>query len=204
MEKFDKLRISLKYWLLGMSQIDKDFLKCVEALEFASKFHTGVRKDGITPEFEHQLTITHYLRTLMGSFKYPSETLCVSLLHDTPEDYDISFDDISNKFGSRVSRSTELITKFYKGHKKTNEEYFSGIASDEIASICKGGDRIHNLQSMVGVFSKEKQIEYIKEAEEFILPAIRKAKHNFPSQEMAYENIKLMMNSQIQLIKSTL
>jgi len=203
MNKYEKLKVSLRYWLLGMSQSNPDYIKCVEALEFASKFHTGTRKDGVTPEFEHQLVITHYIRTLINNLEFPVETICSSLLHDVPEDYDVSFEEITSKFGLTTSISTEKLTKFYRGVKKSNEVYFKGIAEDPIASIIKGGDRIHNLQSMVGVFSKSKQEEYVKEAEQWILPAIKQARRNFPKQEVAYENIKLMMNSQIELIKYT-
>jgi len=201
MNKFEKLKISLRYYLLGASKTDKEFLKCIEALEFASSFHRGLRKDGITPEFEHQLVISHYIRTLINNLEYPCETIITTLLHDVPEDYDVGFDEISNKFGSRSAKSIELLTKFHRGHKKSNDEYFHGISEDPIASICKGGDRIHNLQTMVGVFDNQKQEEYVKEAEEWILPCIKKARRFFPSQELAYENIKLLMESQLQLIK---
>ena len=33
------------------------------------------------------------------------------MLHDVPEDYSISFDEINNKFGSMVSNSVEKLTK---------------------------------------------------------------------------------------------
>lgn len=203
MNRYDKLKISLRYWLLGMSQSNPDYLKCVDALEYAAKIHTGTRKDGVTPEFEHQLVITHYLRTLINTFEYPVETICASLLHDIPEDYDVGFDEITSLFGITISVATEKLTKFHRGHKKTNEEYFEGISNNPISSLVKGGDRIHNLQSMIGVFSKEKQEQYIIEAEQWILPAIKKARKQFSKQEPAYQNIKLLMESQIQLIKST-
>lgn len=203
MNKYEKIKISLRYWLLGMAQSNLEYLKCVEALEFASKFHTGMRKDGVTPEFEHQLVITHYIRSLINNLMYPVETICTSLLHDVPEDYDVSFEEITDKFGNRVSNSVEKLTKFHRGHKKTNEVYFDGISKDPIASICKGGDRIHNLQSMVGVFNIQKQKDYILEAEDWILPALKEARRLFPQQELAYENVKLMMKSQIELIKFT-
>lgn len=203
MTKHDKLKISLRYWLLGMAQSNPDYMKCVDALEFAASFHTGKRKDGVTPEFEHQLVIAHYIRTLTNNLEFPWEAICVSLLHDVSEDYDVSFDELTNRYGQRVSNSTEKMTKTFRGSKKTNEVYFDGIAHDVNASVCKGGDRIHNLQSMIGAFTKEKQVSYIEEAEVHIIPAIKIARRIFPKQELAYENIKLVMGSQIQLIKST-
>lgn len=203
MKTNEKLKISLRYWLLGLAHADKDFVCCVNALEYAASFHNGLRKDGKTPEFQHQLTIAHYLRTLMPSMEYPADTISVALLHDVPEDYHVGFDEITTKFGLKVSKSVELLTKSHRGSKKTNEEYFSGISNDPIASIVKGADRIHNLQSMLGVFTKEKQESYVQEAETWIIPALKTARRLYPSQELVYENMKLLMMSQIQLIKST-
>jgi len=203
MTRFEKLNITLRYWLLGISQKDKEYLKCLEAMEFAAKFHCGVRKDGVTPEFEHQLTIAHYVRTLIPHLIYPSETISTIFLHDVPEDYDVHSIEIENRFGKIVADATERLTKTFRGIKKTEEAYFGAIAECPIASIGKGGDRIHNLQTMVGVFKEEKQKEYIREAETKILPALKIARRNFPSQEPAYENVKLMMKSQIALLEAT-
>ncbi len=77
------------------------------------------------------------------------------------------------------------------------------MATDPIASIGKGGDRMHNLQSMIGVFTKDKQKNYVTEAENKIIPMLKLARRNFPQQELAYENIKLVLNTQMQLIKAT-
>jgi len=204
MGKFEKMKISLKYWLLGMSNFDKNYLKCVDALEFAALHHTGLRKDGKTHEFEHQITIAMYIRSISQNLINPWVAICVALLHDTAEDYDVTYEEIEFKFGREVRVSVEAMTKEYRGIKKTNDVYFTDISQDPHASVNKGADRIHNLQSMAGAFTKDKQREYIKEAEDHILPAIKKAKRLFPAQEMAYENIKLVMESQIQLIKLSL
>lgn len=197
----NKLSISLRYWLLGIAQSNKEYYRCVDALEYAASFHKGVRKDGETPEFQHQLTIAHYLRTLLPSLDHPADTICAALLHDVPEDYHIGFEEITERYGANVATAVELLTKVHRGNKKSNEEYFSGLAKNPIASIVKGADRIHNLQSMPGVFTKEKQQSYIEEAETWIIPALKTARRKFPTQELAYENIKLVMLSQIQLIK---
>jgi len=64
----------------------------------------------------------------------------------------------------------------------------------------KGADRIHNVQTMLGVFDLAKQQEYIHETEEYILPTLKEARRRFPHQEPAYENIKHMLQSQIELL----
>lgn len=204
MKHHDKMKVALRYWLLGASHSDSNYLICVDALEFASVFHNGKRKDGVTPEFAHQVTIANYLRTLVTSMDYPAETIAVALLHDVAEDYDVGFDELEMKFGNHVAKSVELLTKTHRGTKKSMESYFDGISKDPIASIVKGADRIHNLQSMSDVFTVDKKRAYLEEATEFIVPSLKTARRLFPSQEAAYENIKLVLTSQIELITLTL
>ncbi len=203
MDKNTKLQISLRYWLLGIAQSDPQYYKCIEAMEWASTFHTGLRKDGVTPEFVHQLTIGHYFRTIKDSLMYPAETITTAFLHDVPEDYDVSISEIQSRFGERVAQATWKLTKVHRGVKKSDDVYFGEMSEDAIASIGKGGDRVNNLQTMIGVFTKEKQIKYVDEAETKIKPMLKKARRLFPKQELAYENVKLIMNSQIELIKAT-
>lgn len=192
LNQYEKLQISLRYFLLG-----KEFYETARSLEFAAKYHTGFRKDGVTPELQHQVEIVHYLRTLLPSFIYPEDTLTSGVLHDTDEDYPESKPEIVKNFRPRVVRSTSLLNK----NGKTKEYYFSEIANDEIASIVKGADRIHNMQSMIGVFNCGKQIDYVAEVETYFLPMLKIARRNFPQQETAYENIKHVLVSQIELIK---
>ncbi len=53
-----KLLLDLRTWLYG-----KDYFLALDALEFASRYHRGLRKDGKTPEFFHQVFIVNYIRT---------------------------------------------------------------------------------------------------------------------------------------------
>lgn len=192
--QFEKLEISLRYFLLG-----REYYDAARALEFAKKYHTGVRKDGITPEIQHQIEIVHFLRTLLPSFIYPQEVLIAGFLHDTCEDYpEVTPEIIEKNFGSRVAHSVSLLNK----NGKVLPYYFEQIANDEIASIVKGADRIHNLQSMIGVFTPEKQMNYMLEVQEHFLPMLKAARRKFPQQEAAYENIKHLLNSQLELISA--
>jgi GTP pyrophosphokinase len=191
MNTYEKLKIALRYYLIG-----REYFRAADALEFAAEYHDGLRKDNVTPEFQHQIEITHYLRTL-PSLSQPENTLIAGILHDTREDYDVSDNMIRMRFGDDVADACELLNK----NGKTSEGYFDAIASNEIASIVKGGDRINNLQSMVGVFTIEKQLKYIVEVEHYFLPMLKKARRNFARQEPAYENIKFMLTSQLELLK---
>lgn len=188
MNQFEKLCVTLRYFLLG-----REYYMAADALEYAAKYHDGFRKDGVTPEFQHQIEIAHFMRTLLPSLMFPEDTIAAALLHDVPEDYGVSHAEIANRFGAKVGRAVFLMDK----HSNAN---FAAIGEDPIASIAKGGDRVHNLQSMQGVFTREKQLKYIAEARNDFLPMLKTARRLFPKQELAYENIKHMMNSQLELL----
>lgn len=197
MTSFEKRRISMRYWLLG-----RGYHKAVEAMEFAASYHTGTRKDVVTPEFDHQISIAHYVRTLIDALDHPEDTLCVVFLHDVREDFDVPDEVIRARFGDRVAEAVEAMTKTFRGVKKDPQTVFDAIAADPIASVVKGADRIHNHQTMVGVFTHEKQQGYIAETERFFLPMLKRARRSFPRLEPVYENIKHLLLSQIDLIKA--
>lgn len=174
-----------------------------EAFDLAMEHHTGTRKDGITPEIQHQISIGNYLRTLEPHLHNPENTFAAAFLHDVREDYFVPDETVRRLAGGDVADAVEFLTKIRPdGSKKDTQAYFDGIAGNDIASIVKLADRIHNLQSMIGVFRPEKQIEYAREAETYFVPMLKTARRKFPRQEPAYENAKLMLYSQIALIKA--
>ncbi len=63
-DEFTKSCIALRYWLLG-----RQWHLASEALEFAQAYHTGTRKDGVTPEMAHQVHVAHYQRTLAAALR---------------------------------------------------------------------------------------------------------------------------------------
>lgn len=202
MTSFEKLNISLRYWLLGASQSQPEYLLALDAMEFARGFHCGKRKDGLTPEFQHQLEIAQYLRTMQRSLLFPAQTLAVAFLHDVAEDYDIGFEELERRFGKQIAHSVQLLTKKHRGQHVPMSVYFERIAQDPIASAVKGADRVNNLQSMLGVFTLAKQLSYCQEVRDHFLPMLKTARRMFAAQEPAYENIKLMLRSQLALLSA--
>lgn len=197
-DNFEKKLLVLRYWLQG-----KEWFKALEALELGLSIHTGLRKDGKTREFEHQVVQALYAKTLVDQLLYPEETIITIILHDSPEDYDwVTYDMLEKKFGKFVADAIFRMAKKTNGIVKSEEKYFGDIAQCPICSFAKPVDRFHNLLSMDGVFSLSKQKEYIEETEKKILPLAKKGRRLFPSQEPAFENIKLVINQQIALYKS--
>ena len=191
MTKFEKLKLVLRYFLLG-----KEWYRAVDALEYFGTIHTGVRKDKVTPEYQHQVEIAHYICTLLPSLLYPEDTIIAILGHDASEDYNIDHAYLSTRFGERAGHAMYLMDR----NGKTEDQYYSGIGKDAIASVGKGGDRHHNVKTMNGVFTKEKQIKYAQEVRERVLPMLKCARRNFPQQVLCYENIKHVLNIQLELL----
>lgn len=196
----EKLRI-LKLQLVG-----KKYHRALKALNFARRFHTGMRKDGVTPEFDHQVSIALFAMTL-PKLIHREAVIAAIMLHDVVEDYDVPLVEIESLFRQRkfallVRNGVDNVTKKTRGVAKPKEMLYAAMRNDPVASIVKGCDRIHNFQSMVGVFSHAKQVAYIAECEEDIMPMLSFARDEFSEQYKAYENIKHNLLSQIELIRA--
>lgn len=199
-----KREIACRYWMLG-----RGYHHAVRAMAFNQRLFSGTRKDGITPEFDHHVYQAQYLRTL-PDLLYPEETLCTIFFHDTPEDKGISPQEIMEQFpsdpafGRRVSEASWRMTKKWRGEKRCEVEVFGEMAKCPISSIAKGCDRIHNIHTMVGVFSAEKQRSYMEEVDRLFLPMLKEAERNFPEQEAAYKNIRTNLKGQVAIIRAFL
>ncbi len=203
MNPFNKRKLVLRQQLIGGRMFE-----ALAAMEFAEKFHTGTRKDGVTPEFDHQVSIALYALTLPDLI-HREEVIATIMLHDVREDYHVTDGEIlaifvDQDFAKRVARAVDAMTKTFRGVVRNESDVFVAIADCAIASVAKGCDRIHNLQSMVGVFTPEKQEKYLEEVNTHFFPMLKKARRAFPQQVMAYENIKFVLTSQHQLIDAAL
>lgn len=136
----------------------------------------------------------------------------VVFFHETAEDHGVSPDEMARVFpdpgfGKRVADGAWRMTKKYRGgpgSAQTPDELFAKMSQCPISSVAKGVDRIHNLQSMVGVFSPQKQRDYLAETEKYFLPMLKCAERAFPKQEPAYKIILTFLKMQIELLNSAL
>lgn len=200
--RFDKLLISARYWLLGMAEHDDRYFKVIEALEYGRLRHNGTRNGG-DPEFIHQLGIFHHLRTLHKHIKNPVTVYILTFLHDVVEDKNVPLGDIADLWDDEIARKLDLLSKEVLGVKK--DDYSLGpVFADEDTSVVKGGDRVNNVSSMVGVFKRPRLERYVKETAEEFLPRLKAARRFFPHQEAVYENLKLELVNQLSLISHIL
>ncbi len=203
MNKFEKRLLVLRQQLIGAQMFD-----ALAAMEFGASHHQGTRKDLVTPEFDHQICIALYALTLPLN-RFREEIIAAIMLHDCREDKDITDGEVIAIFSEYtkarlIADAVDAVTKTFRGVKRDQKELFARMAEDPIASIVKGCDRISNLQTMQGVFTIEKQKIYISEVHDLFFPMLKAARRNFPFNVAAYENIKFVLLSQIELIEAVI
>lgn len=199
--RYPKLSIALQNYLHGAKYYD-----ALRAFDFGKSIHTGLRKDGSTPEFQHQIEIALFITTLRN-VQDEEGTIIAAILHDVLEDYPhLSPHDITNIVGAERARSVIVMSKEIHGRKTydTLDQYFDQIGMDIRASIAKGCDRIHNQSTMQGAFTTTKQALYVEETEDYFLPMLKLAAGQYPTQYLAYMNIRTMLKTQVSLVKYAL
>lgn len=197
-QDYKKMKIAVRSKLQGMK-----YFMALRAMEFAAKYHKKTRKDG-SPEFSHQVSQAALALTLVDHFINPEVVIATIFLHDTCEDYEVSFETIEKLFGKDVRIAVELMTKEITLKDGTivkidNDVYYAKLSDCPSASIAKGFDRVHNLMTMIGGFTEEKQKSYIQETLDYTVVMLKKARRMYPEQEPAFENIKFIMTNQVQL-----
>ena len=193
-QDYQKLTIAIRYWMLG-----KEYHLALRAMEFAKKYHVGLRKDGVTPEFQHQISQANFARTL--NLLLPEATLITIFLHDVVEDYKVKIKEIEDEFGNFAAENVDLMTNQYPdGTKKSSDLYYKAMIQSPVASIAKGCDRMHNHQSALGVFTESKIQSYIDETDLHILPMLKEASRLWVEQEAAYMNIRHILQTQMEFL----
>jgi (p)ppGpp synthase/HD superfamily hydrolase len=205
---FSKLLISARYWLLGLAENDHEYYEVITALEMGLEHHDGYRNGG-DPEFVHQLGIFHYLRTMHKHMKNPKTVYKLVFLHDALEDANQQTKKFITPEQIRVAFGEVFLTKLMKMSKEVlgqkNPDFSLDVVfADEDTSVAKGGDRVDNVTSMIGIFKKSRLERYVKETSEEFLPRLKSARRRFPSQEAIYANIKMELTSTLTLISRIL
>lgn len=123
------------------------------AYEFAKKAHTGQKRKNDEDYIQHSLhTALNVARIGMRS-----KTIAASLLHDVPEDTNVTLREIEEKFGKEIAFMVSGITKLGRIKlRETKEELylenlrrmFLAMASDIRVVIIKLADRLHNMETL--------------------------------------------------------
>ncbi len=149
----DLLRIIKKY----INSNDLDLVRL--AFEFAESAHRGqMRKSGV-PYIQHPLATAY----ILANMRLDVNIIMAALLHDVPEDTQVTLEEIEKNFGHDIASMVKGITKLGKVKYRGIERYienlrkmFVAMAEDVRVMIIKFADRIHNLSTLESLPPKKR------------------------------------------------
>jgi GTP diphosphokinase / guanosine-3',5'-bis(diphosphate) 3'-diphosphatase len=131
-------------------QADIDLLE--RTYEFARRAHGDQRRVSGEPYVEHPYAAA----CILADMQLDLPSICAALLHDVPEDTDVTLDEIEQEFGLEIARLVDGVTKLSRISWDTLEEkqaenlrkMFLAMAEDARVVLIKLADRLHNMRTL--------------------------------------------------------
>ena len=151
---------------------DMDTERIERAYNVAAAAHAGQTRASGEPYVTHPLATSKILADLYMD----EDTIVAGLLHDVPEDTNVTIDDVRAQFGEDVSNLVDGVTKLSQlryGKDQVEAEslrkMFLAMAEDIRVVLIKLADRLHNMRTL-GALKREKQIKIARETMEIFAP----------------------------------
>src|SRR6185503_11593263 len=144
------------------------------AHQVASTAHEGQLRASGEPYITHPVAVAYELAAL----QMDAESIAAALLHDVPEDTDVTIADLEKRFGREVAKLVDGVTKLSKfGSARSMEEQqaenirkmFLAMAEDVRVVIIKLADRLHNMRTL-GALPPDKQVRIARQTMEIYAP----------------------------------
>lgn len=174
--------IEIENWLEsianGRPQSEIDFIR--RACELAQRAHHGQTRASGEPYLQHSLAVANILADLRLDY----ETIAAAILHDVPEDTDVTLKEIEIAFGPTVATLVDGVTKMgliqeFRGQStKSRKEraqaeslrkMLLAMVDDVRVVLIKLADRTHNMRTL-GPLREEKQQRIARETLEVFAP----------------------------------
>lgn len=145
-----------------------------DAYEFAEKAHDGQKRKSGKPYFTH----TYGAAKILAEIGMDPTTVAAGLLHDVPEDTEVTLEQLGEKFGKEIAFLVDGVTKLGRIRLRgSQEEYFLenlrkmflAMAADIRVVIIRLADRLHNMRTLKHL-PPEKQKRIATETLEIFAP----------------------------------
>ncbi len=136
------------------------------AYKYAFNAHNGQKRKSGSPYLEHPLETAITLANL----QLDASTLAAALLHDVPEDCNVSLSELEKKFGPEISKLVDGVTKLSKvswrrGVSTSSQEsqaenlrkMLMAMAEDMRVVFIKLADRLHNMDTLDALPAERRQ-----------------------------------------------
>jgi GTP pyrophosphokinase len=122
------------------------------ASQFAEAAHAGQKRLSGEDFVEHPIAVAQILADL----GLDTTTLVAALLHDVPEDTEVSLDELKEGFGAEVTRIVDGLTKLEAIESRSREQeqaenvrkMIVAMAGDIRVLLIKLADRLHNMRTL--------------------------------------------------------
>ncbi|MGF1534532.1 MAG: RelA/SpoT family protein [Bernardetiaceae bacterium] len=141
---------------------DEDAKHIKAAFNLAQEAHQDVRRKSGEPYILHPLAVARIVVEEMG---LGTTAIIGALLHDVVEDTEIPLEEIEAKFGKKVSRIIDGLTKvpdvkgrYESAQAETFRKVLVTISQDIRVVLIKIADRLHNMRTLDGM-PRDKQLK---------------------------------------------
>lgn len=211
MERFEKQRIALRYYIEGVVRAlpnSEAWNRAYSMMALLENETDGLfRKDGKTPERSHPIALALRACNLFhqSAPEFSGNLVSIALGHDLLEDAksagdrDRVFNAIEKICGPLLLAEMETLDK---NSFQTTETYYDNLGNLDLhlaSAIIKVIDRENNLSTMIGVFSDQKIHSYIYETEQYVIPLLKKIRRYRPDIAPKAEIIKFSIEQMIQI-----
>ena len=129
---------------------DEDVIN--RAYVFAMQAHGSQKRASGDPYFSHPLEVAG----ILTKYRLDTSSIVTSLLHDTIEDTDATFDSIEKQFGGEVARLVDGVTKLTRIELQSDQEKQAenfrklvlAMSEDIRVLLVKLADRLHNMRTL--------------------------------------------------------
>ena len=179
-----------------------------KAYHFGLDAHEGQMRKSGEPFFSHPVQVAKILSEL----KLDDASIITALLHDTIEDTNKSFRDVSDLFGSEIANLVDGVTKLSNlevaSLERKQAENFRklivAISKDLRVLLVKLADRLHNMRTIKYLKDEDKKIRKAQETMEIYAPLADRMGMNRIRDELEDLSFEVLNNEARTLIKNRL
>ncbi len=148
--------------------------KVLQACAFGDIAHINDKRKSGEPYITHPIAVAE----ILAGFRLDSDTIISAILHDTVEDTDVTTEQITERFGKKVTQIVDGVTKLKSSNDKhlnkaaTFHKIFTATLEEPRVLIVKLADRLHNMSTMDAV-RPDKQKSTARETLDFYVPFAR-------------------------------
>lgn len=177
-----KVPLNLDGWFKELESYlpASDITDIKAAYKLAAQAHATQKRASGEPYITHSITVAQILSDL----KMDGEVIVAALLHDVPEDTDVTLKEIEQQFGPTVAKLVDGVTKLKQASEQKStspdrrreiqqtenlRKMFLAIGEDVRVVLIKLADRLHNIRTL-GSLPEHKRQRIARETLDIFAP----------------------------------